>query len=414
MVFLTRVVPGDARSGSVCHALLKGPLRHPGARKVQTSGLSLTRGSRPCESPDALTSVLLIGAQSRSRCEPDLKDGRGGLRDVHALGWADAARLILFPADRDSLASAYATVLADSRRAPAQYRRAGNQLTLQEQDAVAAAVGDRDADALMARLAAAARTIAWTSDDTWARIQSSLGRAARPAGSPRPRGRPWVGVAGRRDPRRGRGFARRRSHPRGAGGGRDGQVSDRHRPAFARTAGRPRLARCPSRGPGRRGRHWSTCCSTGEPAIGVIEALDQRGPMGQDPARVACRCGAGRSATPITGSRSTVIWSRPPPARPRWPTAFAGPTSSCWGRSCTTWARAQPGDHSVTGADLADARSALGWVSPNPTSTCSYGWSATTCCFRRWQRDATSTTRRPSRSWRPPSGPSRCSSSWPP
>ena len=37
--FFTRVVPGGARSGSVCHALLKGPLRHPGAREVQTSGL---------------------------------------------------------------------------------------------------------------------------------------------------------------------------------------------------------------------------------------------------------------------------------------------------------------------------------------------------------------------------------------
>jgi [protein-PII] uridylyltransferase len=45
---------------------------------------------------------------------------------------------------------------------------------LQEQDGVADALGYHDADALMRSVAHAARTIAWTSDDAWARIASSL------------------------------------------------------------------------------------------------------------------------------------------------------------------------------------------------------------------------------------------------
>ena len=51
---------------------------------------------------------------------------------------------------------------------------ASNKLTLQDQDGVAAALGYVDADSLMAAVSEAARTIAWTSDDTWRRIRSSL------------------------------------------------------------------------------------------------------------------------------------------------------------------------------------------------------------------------------------------------
>jgi len=106
--------------------------------------------------------------------EPDLKEGRGGLRDVHAQHWADAARRILLEGDEAALASAYGTLL-DVR--VALHRRTGkasDRLLLQEQDGVAADLGYADADALMAEVAAAARTIAWTSDETWDRILSSV------------------------------------------------------------------------------------------------------------------------------------------------------------------------------------------------------------------------------------------------
>jgi len=108
------------------------------------------------------------------RLEPDLKDGRGGLRDVHSLRWLEQAREILLPHDRGSLASSYAVILDVRVELHRLTGRAGNMLTMQDQDAVARALGDTDADALMGRIAEAARTISWTSDDAWRRIRGSL------------------------------------------------------------------------------------------------------------------------------------------------------------------------------------------------------------------------------------------------
>ena len=123
------------------------------------------------------------------RLEPDLKEGRGGLRDVHSLRWAEQAREILLPHDRGSLAGSY-DVLLDARVELHRLTgRQGNVLLMQEQDGVARALGDVDADALMGRVAAAARTISWTSDDAWRRISSSLqGPVGRSGGRPHPLG----------------------------------------------------------------------------------------------------------------------------------------------------------------------------------------------------------------------------------
>jgi [protein-PII] uridylyltransferase len=106
--------------------------------------------------------------------EPDLKQGRGGLRDVHALRWAQAARSILWDGDGAPLDEAYELLLSARVELHRRTGRPGDSLTLQEQDGVAHALGYAEADDLMRALAAAARTVAWTSDDAWARIDSAL------------------------------------------------------------------------------------------------------------------------------------------------------------------------------------------------------------------------------------------------
>jgi len=113
--------------------------------------------------------------------EPNLKEGHGGLRDVQALSWADAARPILTQLDQGGLDGAYEALLAARVELHRSSGRAGDVLLLQEQDAVARALGDVDADALMARIARAGRTISWSSDEVWRRVRASMhgGRGRR-------------------------------------------------------------------------------------------------------------------------------------------------------------------------------------------------------------------------------------------
>jgi len=106
--------------------------------------------------------------------EPDLKDGRGGLRDVHSLHWADRAKPVLWDGDRDALAEAYDVLLTVRVELHRRTGRYGDKLLLEEQDGVAAALRCADADDLMRRTSEAARAIAFRSDDTWQRIEHEL------------------------------------------------------------------------------------------------------------------------------------------------------------------------------------------------------------------------------------------------
>ena len=118
--------------------------------------------------------------------EPDLKEGRGGMRDVHALQWAEAAHRVLFANDEDALERAYEELLAARVELQRSTGRAVNVLTHEDRPTVAAALGDPSPDALMRRLAEAGRTIAWTSDDAWRRVRSTLrGPGGRGAGGAR-------------------------------------------------------------------------------------------------------------------------------------------------------------------------------------------------------------------------------------
>ena len=104
--------------------------------------------------------------------EPDLKEGRGGLRDVQAIQWAQAAGVDP-PRDMASCLAAYEELLAVRVALHRVTGRMGDQLALQEQDAVASHVGLESADDLMTTVASAGRTIAWHSDEFWYDISST-------------------------------------------------------------------------------------------------------------------------------------------------------------------------------------------------------------------------------------------------
>ncbi|MEY2565848.1 MAG: [protein-PII] uridylyltransferase [Actinomycetota bacterium] len=104
--------------------------------------------------------------------EPDLKEGRGGLRDLHAVRLASEATPVVPPPGPD-LDDAYRELLTVRVELHRRTGRASDRLLLENQDEVATALGI-DADALMGRVASAARTIAWASDDTWRRVGSWL------------------------------------------------------------------------------------------------------------------------------------------------------------------------------------------------------------------------------------------------
>jgi [protein-PII] uridylyltransferase len=104
--------------------------------------------------------------------EPDLKESRGGLRDVVALDAIAASWLADAP--REGLAAARQR-LSDVRDALHLVTgRATERLSLQDQDQVAAALGLLDADTLLREVYRAARTIAYAGEVTWRSVDRVL------------------------------------------------------------------------------------------------------------------------------------------------------------------------------------------------------------------------------------------------
>jgi [protein-PII] uridylyltransferase len=101
--------------------------------------------------------------------EPDLKNGRGGTRDLTILGVLAMITPVYEP--DPTLADARETLLATRVALQRRFGRT-DRLLLEHQDEVAADLGDADADALMARVSDAARTVAWQSDDAWRAVRS--------------------------------------------------------------------------------------------------------------------------------------------------------------------------------------------------------------------------------------------------
>jgi len=113
--------------------------------------------------------------------EPDLKEARGGLRDITAIRALEKSGAIAIPMERISVAE---SLLSNVREAlHIVSGRDKDKLLFQEQDKVAAHLGFADADVLMSEVAQAARSVDYLLDSTWYRLahkgKDSAGRFLR-------------------------------------------------------------------------------------------------------------------------------------------------------------------------------------------------------------------------------------------
>lgn len=147
-----RLIRGDP---SVAERLATG-VASAWARSRPVAWLRADAAARRTKSGDVAFSV-----------EPNLKQGGGGLRDAQIPAWLGATEPQLVDARR---------VLLDARVALHRIApKSGEVLRLEDQDAVAEALGMSDADELMTRVAGAARAVTWVLEELWA----SLGNGRR-------------------------------------------------------------------------------------------------------------------------------------------------------------------------------------------------------------------------------------------
>jgi len=106
--------------------------------------------------------------------EPDLKEARGGQRDVHAIQAIAAAWVAPAPGPR--VRAAYEQIV-DARHVLHEVTgRHMDRLVLEEQDEVARTLGLLDADALLRELAGAGRTVAYAVDHSFRQVGTAAGR----------------------------------------------------------------------------------------------------------------------------------------------------------------------------------------------------------------------------------------------
>jgi [protein-PII] uridylyltransferase len=115
--------------------------------------------------------------------EPNLKEAHGGLRDVSVLrALPSCAPQLSELVDLDVIKGAAATLTAVRVELHRNSGRALDTMLLQEQDAVAAALGFDDADLLCSAVSEAGRSIARLSDETWRRRPLWAPGSGGPAG----------------------------------------------------------------------------------------------------------------------------------------------------------------------------------------------------------------------------------------
>jgi len=114
--------------------------------------------------------------------EPNIKEGLGGLRDIHALWWAVEAGLVLTSQDADALKKCNETLLQVRVALHQHTNRVGDVLHLEEQIPVAAALEYANDDALMSAIAVAGQQVAWISDEAWSQLDPPASASAVPQG----------------------------------------------------------------------------------------------------------------------------------------------------------------------------------------------------------------------------------------
>ena len=97
--------------------------------------------------------------------EPDIKEARGGVRDITALRAIALSGAVQVPLERISWAESTLNNVRETLHSVT--RRNKDRLLFQEQDKVAAALGYADADVMMSEVAQAARLVDYLLEHTW-------------------------------------------------------------------------------------------------------------------------------------------------------------------------------------------------------------------------------------------------------
>lgn len=195
--------------------------------------------------------------------EPDLKHGRGGLRDAQSLRWAEMAGAEL-PIPTAALAASYRMLLGARVALHLAAGRPLERLEVEYRDDVASRTGYADPDVMMREISAAGRAIAWGGDELFYDLTTTSTLDLR--GDP---------TAESRGPR----IALRDTVPADAAAAlRVGLLAAEHRARIEiatldqfSTIDPPEVWTASMRD------DFVSLLRTGRPAIAVIEALDHRG-----------------------------------------------------------------------------------------------------------------------------------------
>jgi [protein-PII] uridylyltransferase len=152
-----RVVAGDEQFGSMVIHKCQSALRKQGRRWLAELHARVLERHRTAGE----VAYLL---------EPDLKEGLGGLRDIHAIWWAHAVGFAISDADARVLGECNSSLLRIRAALHRTTGRPGDVLHLQDQATVAREAGFQDDDELMATIALVGRQVMWISEETWARL----------------------------------------------------------------------------------------------------------------------------------------------------------------------------------------------------------------------------------------------------